>query len=378
MDVLNRLRDVDPSAGEPPVDTTHARNELHRAIARAERGERHGVLGWVFGGALGVAAAATAVVVAVSMSNPTPVSPEAGPTRTVTTTPTEAAVAADVLLRAAIQVEAEDLVPAAGQYLRTDVVLDQVFAVTPAGSEEQVSYVREGATAGLQVRWTVSYYTTADPADGRIVSQADLAGTATYGDEAEAQALWDARYLAPYGPYGGTPDVYVFHQSEDQVPQDIIGTAPGPGSFDPDPQGFLDQWDASGRSFYPFASERSAAADMMTVLARGEGFYTAPAAYRATFLRALALAPDVEILSTDGTQATLGVTDDFGSLRLTIDTESGQMVRAEELPNVVPGGGDDVVLAVGTSPIFPENTPTYAVEVHQSIVDEAPAITSEG
>ncbi|WP_040166471.1 hypothetical protein [Microbacterium gorillae] len=114
-------------------------------------------------------------------------------------------------------------------------------------------------------------------------------------------------------------------------------------------------------------------------------FATASATFRATVLRAIALAPDLTIESTDGDIANIIVADADATLKVKLDTATAQVVQVDSYLKrytawaATPTDEDptpvQTVVEVGSSPLIPADVPDERYTLTTEIVPQAPSPT---
>lgn len=296
-----------------------------------------------------------------------------------------ASAAPELLTRAAVNVAEYDFDLAPGQYLATTVTTDQLAYVNAEqhGTEYPLlTGVAEGAIAAVTLTDTNTVYRPGETGGPTIISTSKPYPTDAVGDLTIVDAVL-AEYLLD--PWGEEPS-YVYEQWDGEYPEEVDPLAadsgalpeeaapPRPGrDFPKDPAEFLAAWEKSVPLDGP---DQMSTTEWMLNQVPYDAFGSvldASGEYRATFLRALALADDVTVDSTDGDVTVFMAESPRATYRLTVDTARG-LVRKLDVFATQAFGVAGTLIPVGSSPLVPAEIPTMTVTVTQEIVDSAPAV----
>lgn len=358
MDVLNRVRDMRTTVEN---DVSASRAALDAAISGHGRGRGRMAAG---GGALALGVLVVGGVVAANATGF--LQPESVPA---------AEAASTVLNRAAeLQVNPTDLDLAPGQFLRTTIQDDGTMPLREGWQDAPQAFggLDGKVIAAVRYRNIDSTYLPAGPTPAAILTETtSFHGIEALGDTSAAQAAWAAYYgsmgLADIGAPAPAPEVW-----ENPSPFD-------PGDYSTDPQTYLDEYAAKyGSAADPTMSADAQAAQIvheMWVDLSFSDFYTAPAEYRATHLKALALIPGTEVVDTDGDLRVIEYKSGALDYRATINIATGNVTKVEER---YPAGFEvSTWNPDGTRPEFLGDTFDSTTTITQEVVDAAPAVNSK-
>ncbi|KQQ65361.1 hypothetical protein [Microbacterium sp. Leaf320] len=273
--------------------------------------------------------------------------------------------AASVLLNDAAQLQLTTSDPQVGpeQYLRTTIAMSNISKVHEGWENSSDPFNEHDGQILAAVR-TESVSTQYEREGAPLITEElYFHGVEVLGDAATAQAAWDGYYGdTNVPPIGTAPEPIVW-----EVPSSpyLLGTYPT------NPQQYLDEHLAAAKEMEEVLPEelRQPPERSMWVAMGDESFHSAPAAYRATHLKALALLPGITITHEDDARAVLECATSRGDLyRVTLDTHSGRVLKVEE--RFSERANPD-----GSTPPFLEGKFDISHTITQDVVDAAPQVT---
>lgn len=362
MDTFDRVREARP---ESASDLSAARAALESEMA-GHRPRRRRVAGATLAaaGVLTVGGVVTAFVVGGE-----PAAVEAPRIAGTAEAAPKMELASAVLNRAAeLQLKTADVALQPGQYLRTSIDMEQMVGLRTGWETSEDPFQESGGEVVAVVRSSSveTQYRPADPAADVIGEETPFHGIEALGDTAAAEAAWNGYYVPNGKPAIGGPAPAVTVEN--------LGPAPSVGEYSRDPQAFFDAQLQRTREFVELTGlERNeeklpelTGIRMWGKLTREE-FHSEPAEYRATFLKALALAPGTRIIGTSGEFSVLEYDSDVElTYRVSIDNATGEVRKVEERY-------DSRANPDGTRPAFFGDRFDVTYVITQQVVDSAPA-----
>lgn len=342
MDVLERVRDIHASdihPGAAPVSEPQingARQAVLRAIAHESASETrtNRRFQWFGGSALLGGAAAAALVVGL-LANPAAPSP-----------------AAALVLEQAAETTLTTMVldPGPGEFIRINYSFEQRFSgfSSADGVEHDVDYT---------VKTARSTYVPADRSADWVLAMDPTVVTVTGGDTGLTDEI--AAFLG-----AGTETALAGVGPVESYPAGQIRAGDGWEDHDyrlnPMEQ-YYDEMPRDPRQLLNWIeSYQSVPGEAPPTLIDLYGFNLAPPDLRATIFRAIAMAPDIQVIATDGAITTVSYpesADDSSRETISIDTDKG----------IIVGFGTESTDSEGT-PRPSENAGRFSI----SIVDHAP------
>jgi len=359
MDIFDQVREIRPtysSSAQAP------RRALHREIARSQRTRPLRRVALV---SLGGAAAAAAVVTAVAVSPPGLAPQPDAASAAVYLTETAAAIRAGGSTAGPVTIVNRQLGLVGGP--------NAPFA--PFGD------IRAGATGAVVSESSATYESGSDGWP-RVISGTEFHSRDVYGDQAVVADAWNDYYGGTLiGELGQAPETGATFATP--LPEESLPVMPA--SFPAGGEAFLAAWtqgmddlmaarmteaaalvegdpEASG-IYDPIRDEYAvpAAEHMISTLATSPLVHTAPSAYRATFLEALALAPGITVEEGSASVKVLSYASEEKRYRLSIDPAAGAILQIDEHLLKVPGAPwsnhtkNDAPVDVGSASFLPED-----------------------
>jgi len=373
MDTFDRVRKMRQESDSSDHGT--ARAALEQAMSTPERTNRKALArtGLVAAGVFTVGAVVVGITFGAGQSGDATASSSVHPGQK-TVAPPEMELASAVLTKAAeLQLKTKDVQLQPGQFLRTTVEQQQMIELRTGWEKSSDPFNESNGQiiAAIRTSYTDSRYLPADAGQDAIREDTDFHSIEALGDEAAAKAAWAKYYVAngkaAFGAAAPAPQVF-----NAGVPEPVVGDYPT------DPQQFLDKWTSDIESLRPIDETKAASPPEKVNPVHGlwyglasESFLSAPASYRSTYLKALALTTGTRVVSTDGADSILEYrSSDGGDLyRVTIDNTTGEVKKVQQRYA-------SQANADSTRPAFLAGTFDVTSNVSREVVDAAPAINA--